>query len=310
MAETLLQFKDIVKSFGKNQVLTGVSFDIPYKERFGIIGVSGSGKTTLLNILIGFLRANSGGIYYRSENILRRKKDVQQTFGFAAQDGSFYQKLTVMENVSYFGRLYGMKKDDIEKRAVNLLGLVGLSRAKNVLGGNLSKGMQRRLDIACAMIHNPRVLILDEPTEDLDPLLRKDILALIEKINEQGTTIIMTSHLLQEIEAICTRIAILHKGVILETGTSKQLREKYYKYDEIHFETTPGDYKKVVAKLNKKHIHEILHLHDKVIIHTPEPEAVLKNILLAVNGAKEKLSELSLSKPTLEEVFEKLTKEG
>lgn len=303
-----IEFQNIKKRYGKNEVLLGVTLEIPYGERFGIIGVSGSGKTTLLNILIGFLRANAGSIFYNLRDILKEKKTVRRTFGFAAQDGSFYKDLTVMENLRYFGTLYGMSKEDILKRSKGLLALVDLSRAKNTLGKNLSRGMQKRLDIACAMIHDPKVLILDEPTEDLDPMLRKDILLLIKKINERGTTIIITSHLLSEIEAICTKIAILHGGRIIEIGTPADLKGRYYKNDEIHIETTPGDYVKVSKKLSKKYVEEIEVLEHKLVIRTPNVDKVLYDLFRAVNSSREKIIDIDVKKPTLEEVFTALTK--
>ena len=303
-----IEFKNIRKKFGKNEVLKGVNLDIPYGERFGIIGVSGSGKSTLLNVLIGFLRTSEGAVYYNLRNILKEKKDVRKTFGFAAQDGSFYNDLTVMENLNYFGVLYGMSKADILKRSKGLLALVDLSKAKNTLGKNLSRGMQKRLDVACAMIHEPKVLILDEPTEDLDPMLRKEILLLIRKINERGTTIIITSHLLSEIEAICTKIAILHGGVIIETGTPNDLKGRYYQNDEIHLETVPGDYNKIVKKLQKRDIEEIEVLEHKIIVRTPNVDEVLYNLFRAVNSCREKIIDINVNKPTLEKVFTALTK--
>ncbi len=274
-----IQFQNIKKRFGKHEVLLGVNLEIPYGERFGIIGVSGSGKTTLLNILIGFLSANSGSVYFNLRDILREKKTIRGTFGFAAQDGSFYGELTVMENLRYFGTLCGMTSEDIEKRSKGLLALVGLSYAKDTLGKNLSRGMQKRLDIACAMIHDPKVLILDEPTEDLDPMLRKDILLLVKKINERGTTVIITSHLLTEIEAICTKIAILHNGQIIETGAAEQLKGRYYKNEEIHLQTSPGNYEKIARRLRKVDIDSIDIIVHKMIVYTPKSERVLHNIL-------------------------------
>jgi len=303
-----IQFQDISKRFGNKVVLNAINLDIAYGERFGVIGISGSGKTTLLNILIGFLNPNSGNIYYQSRDIVRDKSNIRRTFGFATQDGSFYNKLTVKENLDYFGKLYGMAQSDINRRADGLLKLVGLNEAKNVNAENLSKGMQRRLDVACAMIHDPKVLILDEPTEDLDPMLRKDILLLIKKINERGTTIIITSHLLTEIEAICTKVAILHGGKIIETGATEQLKGRYYKNEEIHLQTSPGNYEKMARKLRKIDIDRIDIKEHKMVVYTPKAERVLHHILHVIEESKEHLVDVAVNKPTLEEVFERLTK--
>lgn len=303
-----IQFQNITKKFGDKVVLNGVNLEINYGERFGIIGISGSGKTTLLNILIGFLNPNNGHIYYQSRDIIRDKENIRRTFGFATQDGSFYTKLGVKENIDYFGKLYGMAQIDINRRADGLLKLVGLHEARNVLAENLSKGMQRRLDIACALIHDPKVLILDEPTEDLDPMLRKDILLLIKKINERGTTVIITSHLLTEVEAICNKIAILHNGRIIETGSTDHLKGRYYKNEEIHLQTSPGNYEKIAKNLRKIYIDSIDIKEHKMVVYTPKAERVLHHILHVIESSREELIDVTVNKPTLEEVFERLTK--
>ncbi|MFH1211235.1 MAG: ABC transporter ATP-binding protein [archaeon] len=303
-----IEFKNITKKFGEKVVLNGVNLEINYGERFGVIGISGSGKTTLLNILIGFLNPNTGNIFYQSKDIVRDHSSIRKTFGFATQDGSFYIKLTVKENLDYFGKLYGMAQSDINRRAEGLLKLVGLYQAKGVLAENLSKGMQRRLDIACALIHDPKVLILDEPTEDLDPMLRKDILLLVKKINERGTTVIITSHLLTEIEAICTKIAILHNGQIIETGATEQLKGRYYKNEEIHLQTSPGNYERIAKKLRKIDIDSIDVKEHKMVVYTPKAEKVLHQILHVIEESREHLVDVAVNKPTLEEVFERLTK--
>lgn len=217
--EVLIQATNITKKFGQNVVLDGLNLDIPLGKIFGIVGINGSGKTTLLKILIGYYKPEKGTILYTGEDISKRLNDVRATFGFATQSNCFYLKLTVWENLFYFGRMYGLNDDVIRKNIQTILPLVKLEDAKNVLAENLSTGMQRRLDIACALIHNPHVLILDEPTEDLDPSLRREMLETIKSISrEHKTTIILTSHLLEEVEYVCDDVAILHNGKIVKVG--------------------------------------------------------------------------------------------
>lgn len=304
----LIEFRNIVKRFGNNTVLNGINLEISDQDMFGIIGISGSGKTTMLNILISFLRADAGNIYYDGRDIIRDKYDIRQIFGFASQDGSFYFKLNLLENLQYFGRLYGLQPEEIEERAEKLLSLVGLSEAKHLMAEQLSKGMQRRLDIACALIHNPKVLILDEPTEDLDPMLRKEILQLVKKINAAGTTIVITSHMLEEIEYLCTKVAILHRGKIFQVGSPNQLKSRYYKNEEIHLETQPGNYKKIAQLLGRAGIDKVTYAEHKMIIHAAEPEKVLHHIMHTVERLHERLIDVTVTKPTLEEVFKSVTK--
>jgi len=311
--DSIIRFENISKKFGKNQVLNNLNLSIKEKDIFGVIGLSGSGKTTILNLLIGFLNTNSGKIYFQSKDVTKNKKQVLNEFGFATQTGSFYNRLTVRENLYFFGRLYKLPKKELKERITELIKLVELQGTENKLTRQLSTGMKRRLDIACALITDPTVLILDEPTQDLDPFLRKQILALIRKINtETGTTIVITSHLLGEIEEICTDIAILHNGQIIESGSPNLIRENYSikenKHEEIHFSTSPGDYNRILSNLPQAEISHISSKPNKVTVYTSNTEAVLYNVINAIRASNEKLINLDVNKPTLEEVFESLTK--
>lgn len=308
MEEALLEIHNLSKKFGKHLVLDGVTFDVDNKDLLGIIGLSGSGKTTLLNILIGFWKPSRGEILFSGGKISRNIRAIRQLFGFATQGGSFYNKLTVRENLIYFGRLYGMNGAEIKERTDELLSFMELEDAIDVLADNLSKGMQRRLDMACAMLHDPKVLIMDEPTEDLDPGLRKEILALIRKINQTGTTILITSHQLRDMENICSKIAILHNGKILEVGAPEDIKTSYSKNEEILVETYPGNYNAILKKINKRDISDVVVDKDKLIIYTPKAEKVLHDIINSIQHLGERIVDIEVSKPSLEEVFESLTK--
>ena len=176
--EEFIKIDKITKTFGKNKVLNNLELSIPHQGIFGIMGLSGCGKTTLLNILIGYWTPDKGKVLYNAIDILKNKGIMNQMFGFASQAGSVYQKLTVEENMYHFGRMYNMTKKDLKQRVPELLKFIDLEDSKDLTVEQLSTGMFRRLDIACSMIHKPRVLILDEPTSNMDPVLRKRILAL------------------------------------------------------------------------------------------------------------------------------------
>ena len=227
MPTPFIEVQNLTKRFGKKVVLENVTFSIPHAEIFGVIGTNGSGKTTLLKLLVGFYEPEKGSVLFQSRNVLKDLENVKNLFGYATQENCFYVQLTVKENLEYFGSLYNIHKDVLNKNIQEILGLVSLKDAENVIGDHLSTGMQRRLDIAISLIHNPQVLILDEPTEDLDPLLRNEISTLIKKIKNNGTTVVLTTQLLEEMDKICDKIAILHNKKIIDeyvqTG-SKRLR--------------------------------------------------------------------------------------
>lgn len=179
-------------------------------------------------MIASFYTPTKGEIYYKKKNLLKSRKLICKFFGLSIEDGSFYEKLTVKENLFHFGRLYNVKEDILKKRSEELISLVGLENAVNTLAKDLSLGMKKRLDIACSLIHNPTLLILDEPTSDLDILLRNQMIHLIKKINSHGTTIVLTTPNLSEIEELCDRIAILFNEKIIEEGEPSRIKSKYH----------------------------------------------------------------------------------
>ena len=222
----IFELKGVTKRFKDNLVLENLNLDIPQGSIFGILGINGSGKTTILRLLVGYYKPTKGEVLYLNKKLKKVEGKLRSEIGFTTQDSAFYPKLTVEENIKYFGALYGLPKKTIESNSDRILKLVELDHVRNRIAEQLSGGMQRRLDMACSLIHVPKVVILDEPTEDLDPLLRKDILHLIKKIAEIGTTVIITSHRLEDIEIVCDRVAILHNKSMIRSGTLDELKEE------------------------------------------------------------------------------------
>lgn len=308
---SLIELKGVTKKFGKKVVLNDLDLGVFRGEIFGVIGASGSGKTTLLKILIGFYKPDKGNLFFESQPF-SKIRGLGKKFGFATQESCFYPRLTIKENIEHFGGLYGLSKEELRNRVDNLLNMVELDIEKNVLGANLSGGMQKRLDIACAMVHRPAILILDEPTANLDPFLRKDILRLIKHINNQGTTVIIASHFLGEVDHLCNRVGILNKGRIVNTGTTEELKNLYTKSEEIHLKTNPGRYDVIERMLRKYNLNidSINKHHNKMIIFTSEAERVLHYILHILESTKENLIDVDVKRPSLSEVFTSLTTEN
>ena len=237
-SQDLYKIEQIVKVFGNNFVFNDVSFTIRGGEIFGIIGSSGSGKTTLLNILAGFLKPEKGEVSFRDSRLLnsdkskgffpvfKNRNQLKSMYGFAFQNPSFHSNLTITENLTYFGALYDLPNESIKENAEHLLKLMNLTNCCDVLAQKLSGGMQRRLDIACSLIHDPKILILDEPTADLDPVLTEKIWDLIKTINKRGTTIIVASHDLSRLEKTCDRIIVLSEGKIAAIGNTSEIKSK------------------------------------------------------------------------------------
>ena len=217
------------KRFAKNVVLEDVSFRIREGEIFGLIGKSGCGKSTLMKVLIGMIRADAGSIFFEDENAWKKRNYLRKHTGFASQGNTLFDELTIGENAIFFGDMYGIKKKVLRARFAELLPLLGLEGFDGYLVKHLSGGMRKRANLLVSLIHGPKLLILDEPTVGLDSILRRSLWEYIKKINKEGTTILVTSHLLDEIEENCGRIAILDKGKIVSVATMSEYKSRYKK---------------------------------------------------------------------------------
>ncbi len=311
----LVRMKGVSKRFGDNVVLDRVDIEVVPGELFGIIGLSGVGKTTLLNVMVGFLEPDAGDVVLQSPDkaevsVFKSRDVVKRMFGFAAQAPSFYGMLTVRENIEHFGALYNLPPAECISRCDRLLELVGLKDAEHTLSQNLSGGMQKRLDIACALVHEPAILILDEPTADLDPIIRTQIWSLITQINRQGTTVIVASHVVSELEQYCGRIGILRDRRMVEVGTTSQLRDIYSTKYEVFLQTAGRDYAGLRAFCAKKRS-----LYSKVserdglfVVQTTHPREAVQQLLAFSAKREDALTQLRVDRPSIAEVFESLVR--
>jgi ABC-2 type transport system ATP-binding protein len=225
--EPLIIFENVVKRFNTHRVLDDISLEIKKGEVFGIIGRSGCGKSTLLKVLIGAYRVNSGRIIYDGKDVTNNPDKIKDFVGITTQENSFYDKLTVYENLKYYANLNNVRLG--KARLHEILDSVGLLNNKNKIAGDMSGGMKRRLDFAISLVHNPKLLILDEPTTGLDPLLVKQFWKVVESVRREGKTIIVISHLFSELEDSCDRIGIMNKGRIERILPVKEKKSDLYK---------------------------------------------------------------------------------
>ena|SRR3989344_4461724 len=219
--------KNIGKSYGKKVVFENLSFNIRPNEIFGIIGRSGSGKTVLLKTLAGIISPTRGSVFYNGTSAKEDQFEIKKKIGFSFQESSFYLSLTVLENLYFFGNLYGLDKKELEGNIRMFLKMFELTDFKNVLAKNLSGGTQKRLDIACSIIHFPSVLFLDEPMMGLDPFLRRDLLALFNNIRRGKVTLVVTSHFIDEMAKICDRIAMFDRNNRLIIGPPERIIQEF-----------------------------------------------------------------------------------
>ena len=221
----MIEIKDVTKSYGRQKVLQNVSFEIMEGELFGLLGPNGAGKSTLIDILTGIQSMDSGDIFINGKSIKTDKVEIRKHLGLVPQDIALLEELNAVDNLEYFGGLYGLAGAELKNQIEKLLELAGLTDKKKEKVKNYSGGMKRRLNIAVAMLHNPSILILDEPTVGVDAQSRQHIFDYIQSLAEQGTTILYTSHYMEEIEALCKRVFILDLGEEVAYGTKEEVKK-------------------------------------------------------------------------------------
>jgi len=255
----LIVVENIHKSFHRRPLLKGVSLEVMKGDIFGIIGPSGCGKSTLLKLLVSYLAPDRGRVAIKVrgkktyKNLNKCPTLLKTTFGFSTQNPSFYPQLTPLQNLLHFCSLYGYSQKESLKRAQELIEFANLSDLKNVPSGELSRGLQKKLDIACAIIHDPEILVLDEPTADLDPVSRKHILDLIKELQSKGKTIILASHFLEDLERLCTKIALLDNGRISFRASPAEFTKLYASKMQVWVKTNSQDYNRLHLLFRKSY---------------------------------------------------------
>jgi len=220
----LVSVKGLCKEFNGIEALRGVDLEIKKGETLGLIGPNGAGKTTMIRILTGQISPTAGEIMLGGETADPMEDRYRLVVGLVPQEPSFYGRLTARENLVLLGRLYGMKAKEAGNRSEELLSWIGLAEHAGRQVGLFSRGMQQRLSLAMGLIHRPEVIYMDEPTSGLDPVARSSIWELVRRLSEEGKSILITTHNMEEADHLCSRLAILVKGMVRERGTPDHIK--------------------------------------------------------------------------------------
>lgn len=224
----MIEFLDVSKSFGNHKALEGANISIEDGTTIGIVGPNGAGKTTLIRLLCGILKPTKGQILIEGKDLQKHSTEIKKTIGYLPEESNLYERPKAGELLEYFGLLYGVPKDKVHKRIDELLNLVGLSDRRDWRVSSFSKGMRQRLAISRALIHDPKIIVLDEPTMGLDPLTSKKIRDFIKTL-KKDKTIILCTHYMNEAEQLCDKIALIDKGKIKAYDTIENLKKTYIK---------------------------------------------------------------------------------
>jgi ABC-2 type transport system ATP-binding protein len=215
--------KSLVKRYGEQTVVDQIDLDVLEGEVLGLLGPNGAGKSTTINMLCGLINADAGDVVLFGQKQSTKNLKIRSGLGLVTQDLTLFSELNVYENLRYVGGLYGLRSAALKSRVEEVLEFIELKDHSKKKPKQLSGGMKRRLNIGCALLHKPKLLIMDEPTVGVDPQSRNRILETVKKLAEQGTTVIYTSHYMEEVEAVCDRIVIMDLGRIIAEGTLEEL---------------------------------------------------------------------------------------
>ena len=312
---TLIQLKGVSKEYKKTQVLEEVNLTIEEGDLYGIVGMSGSGKTTLLNLISGFIEPSKGTVLFNSSvtdelrDLSKNLKKIKKDIGFTPQHNSFYYKLTVNENLRHFGSLYHLKKETLAENIKNLLQVTHLQAHQDKLADQLSGGMQKRLDISCSLVHKPKILILDEPTADLDPILQNEIISLLQGVNRQGITIVLASHHLESVEKICNKVAIVHHGKVEDAGLLEALRKSHAPDHFVINIKSVENKEEIISKLKELPIKKIIDKGGNLVVYPKDVNKIMDKLLSFIEKENLQFKSMDVRKPSLSEIFEKVANE-
>lgn len=297
----------LVKRYGELIAVDHLSLLIKKGEIFGLLGPNGSGKTTTINCLLALLAYTKGDIEIFGKPMSDSSYDIKKDIGVVMQNVAVFDELTVYENIDYFCGLYIKDKEERKKCIEYALDFTGLSEFKKYYPKKLSGGLLRRLNIACGIAHKPSLIIFDEPTVAVDPQSRNKILEGIKELNKNGATIIYTSHYMEEVEQLCTRIAIMDKGKIIATGTKEEIKKMIKNTETITIETIsfPKEAQADIRQL--PHVYALECDDEKIVISFEGGNHNLLRVLEYMQKNNYSFGRVYSELPTLNDVFLEIT---
>ncbi|MBE9917381.1 ABC transporter ATP-binding protein [Paenibacillus donghaensis] len=297
----MLEVTGLRKAYPKKQALENVTFSLRPGTSFGFLGPNGAGKSTTMKILTGIVKADSGSAKLFGKDLTRESEAVSKYIGYVPQDITLYEKLSAFENLEFFGEAYGVRGKELKQRIQEVLTRTGLLERSKDIVSTFSGGMKRRINIAAALLHRPKLLILDEPTVGIDPQSRNHIFEMIRELNREGVTIIYSTHYMEEVEALCDEVAIMDQGSIKAMGPLGQLLEQYGQ-KSIYLEV-PG-----LTELSQDpDVASIRKEGSGWLLETEKLPDVMQRLLRQASQHAWDVKQLEVVRPSLESVFLRVT---
>ena len=303
----LLQCAGLRRAFGDIMAVDGVSFTIAPGEAYGLLGPNGAGKTTTISMLCGLLEPDTGEVRVAGNDMGADPKTAKATIGYVPQDLALYPDLTAHENLSFFGRLYGLRGATLRERVDEVLGVVGLVERGDDRVGTYSGGMKRRVNIAAGLLHRPRLVVLDEPTVGVDPQSRNAILESVAALSDAGTSILYTSHYMEEVERLCDRVGIIDSGRMVAEGTRRELVASIGERDriELSVDGDPGEVARACTAIGG--VADAVAGENGVTLLATDGRRLLSDVIAAATATGAYVTSVEVVEPDLEAVFLHLT---
>ncbi|MHA2621457.1 MAG: ABC transporter ATP-binding protein [bacterium JZ-2024 1] len=302
-----LRVRHLAKKYGNIPALAGVSLSVHTGEIYGLLGPNGAGKSTLISIISGVLEPTAGEVFIRQENLFRAGERAKRFLGVVPQEIAIYEELSAEENLRFFGSLYGMRGKRLSERVSEVLEWTGLTEWRNQPASKFSGGMKRRLNIGAGIVHQPAVLVLDEPTAGVDVAGRLAIHTLVRRFADEGGAVLLTTHHLEEAEALCDRVAIIDGGRILAEGTTEDLVKAHGVRSLIRINTLQAEPASAIVREKFLQCEIVRSDEETLWISAERGEAILPELLQAFSVSGITISEATLKTPGLETLFLTLT---
>ena len=305
--QNVLEVSGLEKRFDQLKAVDGVSFDVKPGETYGLLGPNGAGKTTTISMIAGLLQSDSGEVRILGEPMTPRSQGPKAKVGLVPQELAIYPDLTAMENLKFFGRLYGMDRDALNRRVDEVLDVVGLKDRAGDRADEFSGGMKRRLNIAIGLLHQPSLLILDEPTVGVDPQSRNAILESVEHLSDDGHAVLYTTHYMEEAERLCDRVGIIDQGQVRAEGSRRELVRLVGENDRVRVDAT------AVSPETIKDLEAVAGVIKAVVaggsieLIVEDASSILAQLLAVVTDSGASVSSVAVDEPDLEAVFLHLT---
>jgi ABC-2 type transport system ATP-binding protein len=307
VADPVLVCRGLTKSFGDRRAVAGVGFTIDEGECYGLLGPNGAGKTTTISMICGLLDRDDGEVEIAGQAVTTSATAVRAEIGYVPQEIALYPDLTASENLWLFGRLYGLAKPALRARITEVLELVGLSDRAGDRVEEYSGGMKRRANLAAGLLHQPRLLVLDEPTVGVDPQSRNALLETVAALRAEGRAVLYTTHYMEEAERLCDRVGIIDEGRIVAEGTRRQLVEQIGGNDRVQVTATGNLEALAVQCRSLPGVAEVTVVDGGIHLLAPGGRLLLRGIIEAAERVSADVSSVELVEPDLEAVFLHLT---